>query len=144
MFSVFVRWKVTINENISFTDYASGIGPVWLPDCSKLATNWKNDNDVIIFQHDVIVKFFEVVLFLLWSLVTGSSSMSMSSLVLELWQFSFTWDWPEIWKLEIPPSEFFPISGDWGRLGIPNLARMSLIKCYWMLKNNGVTAFTIS
>ena len=26
------------------------------------------------------------------------------------------------------PSEFCPISGDWGELGMPNLARMSLIK----------------
>ena len=43
--------------------------------------------------------FFDVVLFLL------------SSLVLELWQFSFIRDWPEIWKSEIPPSEFCPISG---------------------------------
>ena len=31
---------------------------MWLPDCSKLAINWKTDNDVIIFQHDVIVKLF--------------------------------------------------------------------------------------
>ena len=35
-------------------DYASGIR---LPDCSKLAINHKNDNDAIIFQHDVIVNF---------------------------------------------------------------------------------------
>ena len=28
------------------------------------------------------------------------------------------------------PSEFRPISGDWDELGIPNLARMSLMKCY--------------
>ena len=28
------------------------------PDCSKLAKNPKNDNDVIIFRHDVNVKFF--------------------------------------------------------------------------------------
>ena len=46
---------VTINENINFTDYAPGIR---LPDCSKLAINWKNDNDVTIFQHDIIIKFF--------------------------------------------------------------------------------------
>ena len=26
-------------------------------DCSKLAISWKNDNDVIIFQHDITVKF---------------------------------------------------------------------------------------
>ena len=31
-----------------------------------------------------------------------------------------------------------------GRVGIPNLARMSLIKCYGMLhKNASVTAFTV-
>ena len=44
--SVFVRQKVTINENLSFTDYVSGNR---LRDCSKLAVNWKNDNDVTIF-----------------------------------------------------------------------------------------------
>ena len=66
------------------------------------------------------------------------------SLVLELWQFSFMRDWPEIRKSEIPPSEFCPISGDWGELWIPNLAQMSLIKCYWMLQNARVTAFTVS
>ena len=87
--------------------------------------------------------FFDVVLFLLSSLVTGPSFMSISSLVLELWQFSFIKDWPEIRKLEIPPSEFCPISGDWGELWIPNLAWMSLIECYWMLQNSRVTAFTV-
>ena len=35
-------------------------------------------------------------------------------------------------KSEIPSSEFFPISGDWSELGISNLVRMSLIKCYKM------------
>ena len=87
--------------------------------------------------------FFDVVLFLLSSLVTGPSFMSISLLVLELWQFSFIRDWPEIRKSEIPPSEFCPISGDWGELWIPNLARMSLIECYWMLQNSRVTAFTV-
>ena len=88
--------------------------------------------------------FFDVVLFLLSSLVTGPSFMSISSLVLELWQFSFMRDWPEIRKSEIPPSEFCPISGDWGELWIPNLARMSLTECYWMLQTSRVTAFSVS
>ena len=74
--------------------------------------------------------FFDVVLILLPSLVTGPSLMSVSSIVLELWQFSFLRDRPEIRKPEILPSEFCPISGDWGKLWIPNLARMSLIECY--------------
>ena len=77
--------------------------------------------------------FFDVVLFLLSSLVTGPSFMSISSLVLELWQFSFIRDWPEIRKSEIPPSELCPRSGDWGKLWIPHLARMSLIEYYWKL-----------
>ena len=79
--------------------------------------------------------FFDVVLFLLSSLVTGPSFMSISSLVLELWQFSFIRDWPEIRKSDITPSEFCPISGDRGELEIPNLAQMFLMKCYRMLQN---------
>ena len=73
---------------------------------------------------------FDIVLFLLSSLGTDPSFMSISSLVLELLQFTFIRDWPEIRKSEIPPSEFCPISGDWGKLGIPNLARMPLMKLY--------------
>ena len=70
--------------------------------------------------------FSEVVLFFLSILVTGPSLMLISSLVLELLQFSFIRDWPEIQKSEIPP---------YGS----NLARMSKVKCHWMLKNTGVT-----
>ena len=87
--------------------------------------------------------FFEVVLFLLSSLVTGPSFMSISLLVLELWQFFFIRDWPEIRKSETLPSEFCPKSEDWGKLWIPNLAQMSLIECYWMLQNFRVTTFTV-
>ena len=87
--------------------------------------------------------FFDVVLFSLSSLVTGPSFISISSLVLELWPFSFIRDWPEIRKSEIPLSEFCPISGDWGELWILHLARMSLIECYGMLQNSKVTAFTV-
>ena len=86
---------------------------------------------------------FDVVLFLLSSLVTGPSFMSISSLVLELWQFTFIRDWSEIQKSEIPPSGFYPISGDTGELGIPNLGRMSLMKYYWLLQNARVTSFTV-
>ena len=58
--------------------------------------------------------FFHVVLFFISSLITGPSFMTISSLVLELLQFSFIMDWPEIRKSEISLSEFCPISGDWG------------------------------
>ena len=33
LFSVYVRYKVTVNENVSFIDYASGIG-------FRIAPNW--------------------------------------------------------------------------------------------------------
>ena len=88
--------------------------------------------------------FYDIVVFFLSILVTGPSFMSISPLVLELWQFSFIKDLPEIRKLEIPPPEFYPISGDWNKLGIPNLARRFLLKCYWMLQNVRVTAFIVS
>ena len=55
------------------------------------------------------------------------------TLVLEFWQFTFIWDWPEIQKSEIPPSEFCPISRDWDELGIPNLAKISLIMSRMLL-----------
>ena len=31
----------------------------------------------------------------------------------------------------------------WDELGIPNLGRMSLMKCYWMLQSTRITAFTV-
>ena len=90
------------------------------------------------------VVFWRFFLFFLSCLVTGPSFMSISSLVLELWQFSFIRDWPEIRKSDITPSEFCPISGDRGELGMPNLARMSLMKYYRILQNARVTAFIAS
>ena len=88
-------------------------------------------------------KFFDGILFLLPSFVTGPSFMYISSLVLQLWQFFYK-RLTEIRKSVIPPYGFCPISGDWDQLGIANLARMSLLKCYWMLQNARVTAFTLS
>ena len=46
--------------------------------------NRKIDNEVTIFRNDVIVKFFDGVLFLLSSLVTDPSFISILSVVLEL------------------------------------------------------------
>ena len=80
MFSVFVKEKVTVHENLTFTNYASGM----LPDYSKLAINQKNDNEVTTCGNDVTVNVFDVAFFLLSSLVTGPSSMPISSPVLEL------------------------------------------------------------
>ena len=88
--------------------------------------------------------FFDVDLFLFPSLVTAPSFMSISLLVLELWQFSCIRNWPEIQKLKIRPSEFCPTYEDWDDLGITNLAQMSLIRYFWMLKNAKFIAFTVS
>ena len=62
----------------------SGIRP---PDCSKLARNPKNDNDVIILRHHVSVKFFwrcfvSLVTFSYWSkfhvnIITDSGIMTI-------------------------------------------------------------------
>ena len=87
--------------------------------------------------------FFDVVLFLLSGLVAGWSFMSISSRVLELWQFSFIRDWLKIKKSQIPMPELCALSGDWGELWVPNLAWMSLIECYQVLQNSRVTAFTV-
>ena len=124
---------------------------IWLPDGWKLAINWKKDNDVTIYHHDAIVDFFiylfifDVVMFVLWSLVTGSSFMSISWLFLELWQFLFIKDWSIIWKSEILMSEFYTISGGLGWARDTKFStKMSLVKCYWMLQNARATTFAVS
>ena len=79
-----------------------------------------------------------------WLVFTDPSFMSISSLVLKLWQFLFIRDSPEIRNSEKTPSGFCPVSGDWGEWRTPNLARTSLIKCYWILQNPRVTTLTVS
>ena len=87
--------------------------------------------------------FFKVVVFLVSSLVTGPSFMSISLLVLQLWQFLLVRDWPDIRKSEIPLS-ICPIPENWGKLRIPNLAGMCLMKSYLILQNTRFTPFTVS
>ena len=114
---------------------------IQLPNCSK-SEEWQWHHNLLTWRHGQI--FFDVILFILSSLVAGSSFMSVSFLVLKLWQLSFIKDWSEIRKSEIPSSEFCQISGDWGESGIPYLVWVFLIKCYWMLQNASVTAFFVS
>ena len=45
-------------------------------------------------------------------------------------------------KSELPASNFCQISGDWDELGISVLARMSRMKCYWMLQIDTVIFFS--
>ena len=89
----------------------SGIRP---PDCSKLAKNPKNDNDVTIFRHDVNVNFFwrcfvSLVKFSYWSkfyvnIMTDSGIMTIffyKGLARnpEIGN-THVWVFPNIWRLE--------------------------------------------
>ena len=80
LFSVLVREKATINENVSITDHVSGMQ---LPYYSKLPINQKNDNNITICWHDVIVHYcFSLVSFSYLSklhvnIITGSGVMAI-------------------------------------------------------------------
>ena len=76
------------------------------------------------------------------SMTSKSANVPPSSFLLRL-SYIFVRDWPEIRKLEIPPSEFCPISEDWGKIGIQDLGGMFLIKSYLVLQNSRFTAFTV-
>ena len=79
----FCMIKGNISENVSFTDHASGIK---LPDCPKLVVS-PEFNNYICWYEVIIIFFFDAAVFLLSSLVTGSSFMSISLLALELNNF---------------------------------------------------------
>ena len=85
LFSVFVKQNVTVNENVSFTDYTSRLQ---LSNCSKLAINRKNDNEATNSDITASSKIFDIAVFFFSGLVTGPSFKSVSLLLLELWQFS--------------------------------------------------------
>ena len=88
--------------------------------------------------------FFDVDLFYIQILVTAASFISISPLVLQLWHFSFIRDLTRNPESGKPPSEFCLISKNWGKSGTTNLARMFLIKYYWMPQNTRVSVFTVS
>ena len=102
--------------------------------------------NVIIRRHDVIVNFFDVVVFLSSSLVTDPCFMPTSLLVLELRHFLFITDLTRNLEIGIPQSEceFCLIFGDWSELGITNLTWMFLMKIYLILQNARFTAFAVS
>ena len=82
------------------------------PDCSKLAINRKNDSDVTVSRHDVVVNFFCCFVFLVkfsfWSkfhvsIITGSGVMTISFYMwltrnLEIGN-THVWVLPNIWRL---------------------------------------------
>ena len=66
-------------------EFSFWIAPNW-------PISWINNNAVKISWHDIIVNFFDLFVFLLSSLVSGPSVMSITSLVLELGQSLFIRD----------------------------------------------------
>ena len=93
-----------------FTDYVSGIQ---LPDCSKLAINWKNYNDDTICSNNVIVRFFwsclvSLVKFSYWSKFRNNIITSSRVMIIFFYKGltrnpeignTPVWVLPNIWRL---------------------------------------------
>ena len=106
------------------------------PNWSKIKKWQWHHNFLTWRQRQLFLTLFFFVKFSCWSkfhvnIITGSAIMTIS------FYKGLTRN------PEIPPSELCPISGDWGELWMPNLARMSLTEYYWKLQNSRVTAFII-
>ena len=112
-----IEKKVTINENICFTDYTSRIRH---SHCSKLTVNWKNENDVTISDMTSYVEFWRRfvshVKFSYWSMfhvntITGSGVIKIS-IYKELTRNpeignTPVWVLPNIWRLgQVRNTEF--------------------------------------
>ena len=139
LFSVFVRQKVAITENITFADCvrnpASGLLQI-----GQKSKKWPwRHNFPTWHQHQIFGRcFVSLVKFSNWSkfhvnIITGSGITTIF----------FYKGLTKIRKSEIPSSEFCPISGDWDELWVPNLARMSVTECYWILRNSRITVSTV-
>ena len=120
---------------------------IWNPPSGLLQIDQKSKKMTMpsyFFDMTSAYKYFDVILFLKSSLVIAPSFMSISSLVLELWQFSFKRDCPEIRKLGIPPSEL-PNIWRLGRVMNTKFGMIEdrIIKCYWTLQNFKITVFTV-
>ena len=124
-------------------DYASGIR-----NCSKLAVNWKNSNDVTIFRHDVIVKFFwccfvSLVKFSYMSklhvnIIAGSGVMTISfykrlTRNLEIVNTPI-WVFPNIWRLgRVRNSKFGTNNSNKMSLNAAKCQRCSFYR-FWVIK----------
>ena len=103
----------------------------------------KKDNDVTVCRHGIISHFF-------WRFFCFSCQVSLGpsfyvntmigSGVITTFVYKRLTGNSEIGNT---PACVLPISGDWDESGILSFARMSLIRCYWMLQNARVLAFTV-
>ena len=146
LFSIVVRKKVTVNDNLSLTNYASRIQ---LPDCSKLASNQKNNIDVTICQHEATANFFwhhfiSLVKFSYWSkfhvsIITGSGVMTIFLLEIDQKSRNTTiWVLPNIWRLGLVRDTIFGTN-------VSNEMLLNTAKCqgysfyrFWVIKGKAI------
>ena len=104
--------------------------------CSKSTINRKNVDDIIVCWHNIIVNFFwwscvSLIKFSCWSKFLVNVIIGFGVMTIFLYkgfdQKSGNWKYP--------PSEVCTITGDCGKLEIPNLAWMFLMKIYLLLQN---------
>ena len=117
----FVNWKVTSFWVTQFRDSISNsrVPKFYFNKYSHntdITKTQKAKKSCIVNLDGLLGVRFEVVV--VWKVGRGG--------VLKL---PFIRNWPEIRRSEIPASEFYLIYGDWGELGIQNLAHTPLIKC---------------
>ena len=106
--SAFSFCEVTINEHISVTNY---VYEIRLLNCFKSTINRKNNNDVRICWQDIVVSFFDVILFVKFSywpkfyvnIITGSGVVTIFfykelSRIPEIGN-TLAWVLPNIWRL---------------------------------------------
>ena len=104
------------------------------------------------FCKDIIVNFFSRFFFLFFfifdvSLVKFSYQSKFQFNIIsgsEIMTIYFSKGLTRNPEMGNTPSEFFPISGDWSKLGIANLGWMFLINFYEKLQYSRVTDFTVS
>ena len=78
--------------------------------------------------------------------LTGPSFMSISKLVLNLWEFLFVKDWLETRKLEIPSSDFWQISVIWHDVSNKMLLNGGKCQgysfyCFWVTKEKPISGW---
>ena len=102
------------------------------------ANKSEKNNEVTIYQHGIIVSLLRLLCCV--SLVKFSywSNFHVSIVIVTIYVYKGLTRNPWIGNT---PVWFCPISRDWGKLGIPDLTRMSLIKRFWMLQNVRVNVY---
>ena len=96
-----------------------------------MQVNWKNNIDVTIFRHGAIVIFYDVAVFPLLNL-SYSSNMIFGPVVMTIFVYKVLTRNPKIGNT---PVWVLPNISRLGKLRMPNYARISRMKSYWMLQN---------